>query len=359
MRPRFGLITGVLLTITCLWLVDAFLARTERREVQSEARHDAGQGERLLASGHPLEAVDALRKAVALDRDNANYALELAEAFIGADKLDEAATTLSEVLEESPNDGRANLLEARLMVRRGKPQEAEAYYHRAIYGIWSQNSPEDSKMQRIRVRLELADLLASHKSNEELLAELIPLEAEAQNDAAVSRQVAQLYIKAGAPDRAVTVYRALLRDNPDDGQNCAGLGEADLALGNYRDAQAAFQLAIKHGADTQARVDLATRLLNLDPTLRNLSTAAKFDRSTAILRLARDTLARCATTPAAQKLLDDANSALTAKIHGPPANEMAEDRLAMAQTLWEYRSNACPITSDDEMLSLIMKKLSE
>lgn len=355
MRPKFGLIAAVIALIAVFWTVDIFLARMETRELGSEARHDAEDGERLLAAGHADEAVDMLRKAHAIDRDNTSYSMELAQALIAAGKLDEAGTMLGDALEQSPNDGQSNLLEARLMVHRGKLEDAEAYYHRAIYGIWGQNA----EMHRIRVRLELAQLLASVHSNQALLAELIPLEAEAQHDLEVQRQVAQLYIKAGSPARAVTAYRALIRDDPEDGANYSGLGEAELAAGNYRGAKVAFQDAIHRGAEAQARLDLASRLFDLDPTPRYLSAADRFARSTQILQMARDTLARCAINPPAQKQLDDANALLKGKIRGPVTNEMAEDRLAMAQDLWQYRSDSCPPSASDEELSLIMQKLSQ
>src|SRR5579883_2416552 len=352
MPPRIGLIASVLASAAALWTADLFLARTERAEVRAEARHAAEQGGQLLASGHPAEAV---RKAQALDRGNTGYALQLAEALLAAGKLDEAGTTLAAVLEASPNDGRANLLEARLMVRRGEPNQAEAYYHRAIFGIW----PGNSQVQRIRVRLELANLLASIKSNQELIAELIPLEDEARRDPAVLGQVAHLYAAAGAPDRAVAAYRALIRQDPGDARNYAGLGEAELALGNYREAQSAFQNAVRRGADAGPRLELAARLLNLDPTPRSLTTAAKFARATEILEMARDALARCPAAPGAPKLLAGADAALAAKIRGPVTNEMAEARLAAAQTLWESRGPGCPAGPGDEALSLIMKKLAE
>lgn len=355
MRPKFGLIAVLLATIGFFWIVDVFLARMERVELQNEARNDAEQGANALAAGHAAEAVDLLRKAHAIERDDSGYSLQLAQALIAAGKLDEAATLLSDSLEEAPNNGQANLLEARLMVRRGKLEEARSYYHRAIYGIWAEN-PE---MHRIRVRLELAHLLASIRSTQELLAELIPLDAEAQHDLAVRREVAHLYIAAGSPIRAVAAYHSLIRDDPDDGENYAGLGEAELALGNYRASQTAFENAIRQGTDVQARLDLATRVADFDPTPRNLSASEKFTRSNQILALARDTLAHCTTSDAAQKLIDSADAQTAAKIRGAITNEMAEERLALAQTIWQFRSDACASAPQEESLALIMAKLAQ
>lgn len=359
MRPKFGLVVGLAATIAIFWTIDVFLARMEDREVQIEARHDAEDGSRLLAAGRAADAVDMLRKAHGLEREDSHYSLELAQALMAAGKLNEAEAMLADALEQSPNDGEANLIEARLMVRLGRLDQAQAYYHRAIYGIW----PKDAQAQRIRVRLELADLLAADKSNQELVAELILLDAEAQQDLNVRRKVAHLYIEAGSPARAVAAYRALIRDDPDNdpngGENYAGLGEAQLALGNCREAQMAFQNAIRHGANVQDRLDLATRVAGLDPTPRNLSMAEKFSRSGEILELARDALSKCATGDQAKTLLDDADKSLTAKIRGTLTNEMSEDRLAMAQTIWEFTSSNCASAPKDEALALIMTKLAE
>ena len=232
------------------------------------------------------------------------------------------------------------------MVRQGKLDQASAYYHRAIYGIW----PENPVRHRVEVRLELANLLASQHSSQQLLAELLPLETEAQTDVAIRKQVARLYLVAKTPERAGAAYRALIRDDPDDPDNYAGLGEAELAVGNYRAAEVAFQTALRHGAQVQNRLDLATQLADLDPTPRRLSTAEKFTRSARILQLARDALASCASTDQARNLLSE-----------PVTNEMAEKFLALAQDIWRLRLDTCavPLSPSDEPLRLIMAKLSQ
>jgi len=356
-RPRIGLSAVIVITAVALWSADIFLARTENIEMQTEARHDAEAARRALAQGRAEDAVSLFRKAHALDRENSGYALELAQALMAAGKLSEAQSILSDNLENSPNDGQANLLEARLMVRQGKIDQASAYYHRAIYGIW----PENPVRHRVEVRLELANLLASHHASQELLAELLPLETEAQNDLSVRKQVARLYLVADAPDRADAAYRALIRDDSDDGDNDAGLGEAALALGNYRAAQVAFQNAIHHGAQVQNRLDLAAQMADLDPTPRRLSAMEKFTRSARILLLARDALASCASSDRAKPLLEDADAALGQKIRGDATNETAEKFLALAQDIWQLRVDTCavPSTPNDEPLRLIMAKLSQ
>src|SRR5581483_5687589 len=203
-----------------LWSVDIFLARTENRETRTEAEQDYESGSRMLREHQPEEAVELLRKAYALDRTDERYALELASALIGANKTREAQTILDQVLATSPNNGDANLVEARLMARDGKSEEALSYYHRAIYGIWN----VDALSRRVQVRMELADYLASRGSDKELLAELLPLESEA-HDLPTRKQVAHLYLIANSPARSAAAYRALIHEDPKDLSDYAGLGK--------------------------------------------------------------------------------------------------------------------------------------
>jgi tetratricopeptide (TPR) repeat protein len=347
-QRRVGLIAAVLAIVAGLWTADVLLARVENRETQVQARHYFDQGATLLASGHPAQAMDPLRKAHAMDRFDLRYSLRLAEALMGAGKLDEAHSMLAEILQRTPNDGQASLLEARIAAGRGDLNEAEASYHRAIYGTWN-GARED---QIMRVRLELANLLTQNGRSQELLAELLPLETAAQNDIAVREQVAKLYMAAGSPARSVAAYRALLRER-DEPSNYQGLGEAQLALGNYRDAEAAFQQA---GDDERAQ--RAAEMAELDPTLRRLSSAEKFARSVTILTMARNALASCSADARSNEMLESANKELAAKARGAITNEMAEERLTMAEELWKQRKASCgPANTTDDALSRLMLKL--
>ena len=283
-----------------------------------------------------------------MDRGNALYALRLASALMQADKVDEAQTMLTDILEHTPNDGEANLLEARLIARRGSLDDASAYYHRAIYGTWIGNAAA----QTVQVRLELANLLAANGSEKQLLAELLPLETEAQADLPARRQIAHLFLVAGAPARAETAYRQLIHDDPQDQSNYQGLGEASLDLGNYRTAEIAFR---NSGATAQA--DLADQMASLDPTVRLLSSAEKFRRSVRILELARDALASCPANPQSQDLLNAAEKELAGKVRGSVTNEMAEERLSLAEVLWHQHKTSCASTSTDDALARLMQKL--
>jgi tetratricopeptide (TPR) repeat protein len=201
----------------------------------------------------------------------------------------------------------------------------------------------------VQVRLELADLLAAHGSQQDLLAELLPLESEA-HDTATRKQIARLYLAAGSPARAATAYRSLVHDDPGDPTNYAGLGEAELALGHDRAAEIAFQNA---GAYDRAAV--AAEVDSLDPTSRRLSASQKFARATRILQLTRDALARCSAN---DPLLHDTDAELERKIRDP-GNDESEQRLTIAEQLWDARITKCgPSTSTaEEALRLVLVKL--
>jgi len=306
-RNKLGLLLLIAATGGALWGVDVFLARTERAELSGEAQRDFEQGSALLKSNQPAQAIEPLRKARSLDRDNREYAVALAAALSGAGKFDEEGELLQELLGRDPNDGEANLLEARLQARSDGWEEAFAYYHRAIYGSWG----ADAAARRITVRVELANLLAERVAKEpgdqkDLLAELLPLESEAAGDVEIERQVAHLYLLAGSPARAEELYRSL-------------------------------------------HLPIASEAAALDPMRRYLSAAEKFRRSERILELVRDSVAKCGVD------VSSADDLLSEKIRGEATNELAEERLSMAEKLWQSKSGACG--GGDEALELVMAKL--
>ena len=356
--PAVGLILVLLATLGAFALIDVFLARMESSERGVEARHYYDQGVRLLSTGNAVEAVDLLRKAHAIERTNAAYQVQLAQALISRGKSEEAGALLQDLLQRSPNGGDANLLESRLMAQQGNAGEAIAYYHRAIYGIWRSN-PEQ---RRKSARLELAQYLAVRGDKTDLLAELLLLGADPRLDPADLPRVAKLYLQAGSPSRAEAAYRDLIRGNPRSPENYSGLGDAQLALGDYRGAEASYQNVARlgGGGEIEQRLQLAETMAALDPTMRKLSSTEKYRRSMTILKMARDALAACLSLTD-HGMISDADKALSEKIRGPMNNEVAEDRLALAQQLWQTRLSSCgPSTSPaEESLRLVMEKLAQ
>jgi tetratricopeptide (TPR) repeat protein len=156
---------------------------------------------------------------------------------------------------------------ARTVIALNQLDDADSFYHRAIYGSWSDGAPANQN----RVRLELADWLAKRQSKDELLAELMPLQPAARRDPPMSRRLAELFLVAGSPARAAAEYRALIADHPEDAALYKGLGQAELESGNYRAAERAFQEALRKNPDDreiEERMRMIRAVIALDPTPR-------------------------------------------------------------------------------------------
>ncbi len=350
--PTLALI--VLAVMGVLYGIDKFLAAQEQSEVDGEASGDYTAGRKLLHEGKSRSAVENFARAHALDRNNREYLLALATAQLADHQLDAAHTTLDEALEEDSNDGRANLLMARLMVEGGHFKDADSYYHRAIYGEWPTNLPSPTA----KARMELTDMLADHGSGQELLSELLLLANEPSQDLATKKKIAALFLRAGAAQRAADAYRSLIREDRQDADVFVGLGQAEILAGDYHAAENAFLNALRRRLDDpriQSQLGLVAQLATLDPTVRRLSSAEKYRRSVAILDLAQQELNAClhnAPAPAAP--------AQPQKVSGAINNEMAEARLDEAEKLWKQREQDCsqPSAADDP-LRYLMKKLAQ
>jgi thioredoxin-like negative regulator of GroEL len=360
-----GLIVALVAVIAGLLVVDSTLERAEQRELQSSAERNFTQGLRLLREGRAKDAVDPLRKAHALERDNTDYELELIDALIGNGKTAEAEPLVNEILLREPNDGRANLTAAHLMVKEGKTTDAESYYHRAIYGEWADNAPA----HRVSARMELVQLLVGKGKKEALLAELLPLQAEAKKNVAIQKSLGHLFLIAGAPERSAEVYHALIAQNPKDAEAYAGLGEVLLEQGDYRAAHSAFLAASSHAQDDtliRLRLELLSTLTSLDPTPRRLPSLEKYRRSVRILQLADTDLNGCIAkhpppvSDETAQLLSTGQTTLAAQ-PTTATNELSEGVLSLAEKTWQARLQACgPSTSsDEEPLRLIMGKLAQ
>lgn len=364
--PKIGLIVAVAAVMGGLASLDLFLEQAEQAELADQAQRAYGQGSQLLQAGKAEEAVEVLRRAHALERKNLTYELQLIAALTAAGKTSEAEPLMNEVLDADRNDGAANLVAARLQLKEQKTIDAEAYYHRAIYGEW----PQDAKARRIAARLELIDLLVKRNQKQDLLAELLPLEEETKNDPAVQIRVARLFLIAGSPGRAADVYRALIREQPQNAAAYEGLGDAELEQGDYRAAHAAFASAVAekpNDAGIRSKLQLSSTLAGLDPTPRWLASAEKYQRSLRILEWAQQDLEKCVqgeragATAAEQALLAQAENSMNNQKPAQATNELSEATLALAEKIWQARLSACgqATTPDEEALRLMMQKLTQ
>jgi tetratricopeptide (TPR) repeat protein len=358
MKPGFVISVAVLML--CLFFVDKFLAGVEHREFVREATSLYRQGEELLAKGRAVEAIGPLQRAVVLVRANRGYRLAFANALLAAGRFREAELNLRGLLESDSNDGPANLSMARLQARLEHRREAEAYYHRAIYGTWPGGD------RAAEVRIELAEFLAQHGEEQQLLSELLLLQDESKGKPEAQRRIAHLFLMAGSPGRARETWRLLLKQDPDDADAYLEVAEAELVMGDFGAAQNNFRRALRRrpGDSTiEARLQLASTLYQLDPTPRRLTSREKYERSVRVLGLARSALAACVQNAGAgheiQPLLLKAEQ--QEKVRRAVTNEMAEARLDLATELWQARLRICsaPDSSGNDPLPVLMHKISE
>jgi len=353
---RGRLIALLVLVVVALAGADRFLARLASVEVRKTAERSYAAGTRLLNAGKTGAAIDSFREAHSLDRQNDRYSVPLISALTKTGRIEDADPLVTEVLQREPNDGPANLAAARLKVREGQTTDAEAYFHRAIYGHWR----DAEEPHRVAARLELVDLLARTGHKQALLAELLALEAEGPADPGIQRRVGYLFLAADSPARAADTFRAILAKDAADVAALSGLGEAELEEGRYRAAREAFEQASQRdpaNESVRSHLDTLSAVTGLDPTLRQLTSAEKYRRSVRILEMTREEWGACGDRATDnQKMLAAADAALGRPAPAHATNESAEEVLSLAEMLWHAEPVACGIRS--EALRLVMRKLA-
>lgn len=367
LRPSFfRTLFFVALSAASLVVVDTVLANTERKETSLEAARFYREGESLMQQHKYADAADSFRAAIANARNDPEYPLALGQALLDGGDLDEANSTLTDLLQADSMAGAPNLAMARVFAKEGQYEQAAFYYHRAIYGQWKQ----DATANQIKVRFELADLLAQRNEKAELLAELLPLQEEASPDPATQAKLARLYMIAGSPARASAIYGDLLRANPQDAEAHNGLGDAEFALGNYAAAQSSFIAALHlapNGPDAASAtkaLQLTDQVLNLDPMRRGLGEQERYQRSVHVLQMVVDKVNGCMTpvhAEAAKPLIDSADAALAQKVPVNGRVDATEANLDIANKLWQAGKADCKpgATAADDPLQLVLAKAAQ
>ncbi len=350
----------VIAAIGALFMADTFLAALERSQSHLEAERLYHEGQRFLEQGLGEQAAEQFQAALFIARDNQDYRLALSQAFAASGRISDAEAALSELLERDANGGTATLAMARVLAREGRMVEAFSYYHRAIYGQWGKNAAE----RRVQVRFELVNLLLANHATEGLLAELLPLEEEAPDDAVTKMKLGRLFMAAGSPARAADLFHEVLQKEPRYPEAWAGLGETEFARANYRAALSDFQTALRlhpnaQDADsTRQRMETCNQVLSLDPSLRGLSAGEQYSRSTRILDLLLQNIGPC--SGALSGMIDTATRALKERVPPSRQGSVYESNVDLADKLWQARKTECngapPVP---EFLSLTLKKLSQ
>lgn len=360
--PRtLALVFGAMLG---LFVLTTFVARWYERQREVRAERYFSSGTRLAGRGRERQAIEEFRSALAVSRGNARYRLAIAQALFKLRRLDEAAIYFHELLETDPGDGLANLMLARIAANEAKMETAVNYYHRAIFGYWRER-PEQNRME---ARWELVSLLAMRGANKQVIAELLELADQAPNDANVRKRVARMLLQYGSATQSAELLREVLRQNRRDAVAQAGLGEAELALENYAAAQSAFRRAVREDPRDQASrkaLDLVDDILELDPTLRGLSSEDRYRRSRTLVERALTSLDQCLATQkappvSAQRLAERAAKSLARRRRPSRMGDAAESGIALAEQLWTARGQTCgPGSSGDPAVARVLERLNK
>jgi len=352
----------ILVTILLLLGFDTGLARIDKRANSASALEEYKRGQSFFIAGKLDQAIDHYRAAATLDRDHSVYTVALAQAILAQGRPSVAEQLLLPVLERDANDGPANLELARVLVQEGRPDEAKSYYHRAIFGMWQ---GPDAERNRTAGRYELIDLLAQSGDKQDLLSELLPLQDEAQNDSA-RRKVAHLFVVAGSPERASSMYRTILRQNPRDAEAYIGLADATLAMGNFNTARDHLDAALKVAPDDSVikkRIALTDTVIAMDPGQRGLAIDEQLRRSKALVQRTITAARKCldVSSPEVAAALDSVTRSLVASAANVPRAQAIEENLSIAGTIWRMRGTRCSTEQkpDEEALRLIQEKIAQ
>ena len=304
--------------------------------LHAAARHDrlathVSRAESSHSAGDLARAVDEYRAALQLDRSHIEARRALALSLVELGRLSEGESYLRDLLRQDPIDGLLNRGLARIHVATGQIDDARVAYHRAIYGEW----PDDRAAERIDTRFEFIDFLADHEAREEVLAELLRLRSELPpGRTAAVRRTADLLSRQGADALAIDMLRTATISSPRDVDLLAHLADLQAAQGLAADARTTLRraLAIEATPELTARLAIAERVLEIDPTLPNLGLVSRTRRARVILSAVFDETAACAAVPSVAPVRMVAAARLRRRATADA--ERAEAELDLAARLW-------------------------
>lgn len=224
-----------------------------------------------LAAGKVDDALDALGRARALDRDREDYHLAFADALVASGQLDAAQQVLLGLRQTHPEDPDVNISLARIEAARGAPAQAVRFFQSALHGDWT----PDRLGLRERIRIDLIKYLIDNGMRDRATAQLLLLAADLPDEAPRQLEAASLFMAAGDYRQALTYYARVLQAQRDNGAALAGAGRAAFALGAYADARKYLARAPEGDPDLAATKRLADLIVEGDPLAPRLAAAER------------------------------------------------------------------------------------
>jgi tetratricopeptide (TPR) repeat protein len=259
------LITAVLFAIT-LFLFRSFASHREELAQRWSAR-----GQAAISSGHPDQAIVALRTALSYAPGERSYELLLAQALGDAGHAEESYNYFLGLWETQPGDGFINLRLARLAAAKKDMQAAINYYRASIYGTWE----GDGAVRRREVRLELSRYLIANHDLSSARTELLIAGGNAPDDIGLALTIAPLLEQADAPRDALTYYQKDIAHEPNNQTALQAAGRLEYGFGHFEEAhrlleQAARALASASSGgpamppEVTAMMDTSAQIFTLD-----------------------------------------------------------------------------------------------
>lgn len=222
----------LLFSAVVLYAVTSLLFRSFSARRAELGRQFAAEGQQALAGGDAERAIRDLRVSLDYAPEQTNNRLLLAEALAEAHHPDQARSYFLSLLDTQPADGFLNLQLARLARQKNEAQQALDYYRAAAGGNWN----GDSRDERFRVQLELADYLIGLHDLPGARAELLIAAADAPEDAAIASMLADRFQQANDPSDALNQYRTAMKLDPKDAASFYKAGRLAFQLGEFADA---------------------------------------------------------------------------------------------------------------------------
>ena len=321
------------------------------------------EGRDLSAEGRYELAIDQYRRAISFSPSDSQYRLQLAQALVQTGRLAEAEAHLDELHDEDPTDAVVNLALARIYARENDVNDAVTWYHRAIYGFWS-DKPQQS---RINARWELIQFLAAHNERRQVIAELLQLFGEAPDDARMRLKIGRMLLSFGAAANAEEVFRDVVNTNPRFVDGWSALADAEMGESKYAEARNSLRRAWRlapHDSGIWSRLETVNQILALDPTLPTLTSAERFSRSRELLERCLAVIQECSasqkkTIPAPQ-LADIAGAqAFLQPKKRAPAEGQTPQALDLAVQLWQDGTQLCGSAPGDPALAAVLAMLEK
>ncbi len=320
-----------------------------------------------LNAGRYDRAVTEFRAALLYSRDNYEYQLNLAEALIGQRRTAEAYSYLVNLWDQEPENGVVNLELARIAAQGGQTEQAQRYYHNAIYAVW----PGDQEAKRRDTRFELIEYLLSISAKAQAQAELIALQENLGGDPALQRRVGDLFLRAQDYEHALDAYRLCLKSDRHNEAAIAGAGGAAFQLGRYPLAERYLQAAVAANPnDTQSAGRLMTTelLLHMDPFRRQISAAERAKIVVEAFAIAGQRLSSCATPKAStgsngtQASLADSWAKLKPRISEEELRrnpDLVEQAMDLVFEIERQTNATCGTPTGADLALLLIAKLHE